>query len=115
VLAIVSIFKYTWRMSENKRVIPAEAVEAAFKDESANPKRAISPSEIYAILEAAAPHLLATVSTAEELDALPHGSVIRSSHRHYWVAHKEDGEGGNQGWAAAGTSRTPTDLASLAG
>jgi hypothetical protein len=52
-----------------------------------------------------------TITTAAELDALPHGSVIRSSHRHYWVAHKEDGEGGNQGWAAAGTSRIPTDLA----
>jgi len=51
-----------------------------------------------------------TITTAEELHALGHGSVIRSEQRHYWVAHKEDGEGGNQGWAAAGTSRIPTDL-----
>jgi len=37
--------------------ISHEAVEAAYHDESANPRRAISPAEIYAILEAAAPHL----------------------------------------------------------
>jgi len=51
-----------------------------------------------------------TITTTEELDALEHGSVIRSEQRHYWVAHKEDGEGGNQGWAAAGTSRIPANL-----
>lgn len=50
------------------------------------------------------------ITTKEELEALAHGSVIRSDHRHYWVAHKEDGEGGNQGWAAAGTGRIPSDL-----
>lgn len=43
-----------------------------------------------------------TVTTVEELDALGHGAVIRSEHRHYWVAHKEDGMGANQGWAVAG-------------
>ena len=51
-----------------------------------------------------------TITTTEELDTLGHGSVIRSEHRHYWVAHKEDGMDGNQGWAATGTGRIPADL-----
>lgn len=54
-----------------------------------------------------------TITTAEELAALGHGSVIRSEHRHYWVAHKEDGMGADQGWAAAGGSAlTSRDLTS---
>ena len=43
-----------------------------------------------------------TVTTMEELEVLGHGAVIRSEHRHYWVAHKEDGMGPDQGWAVAG-------------
>lgn len=64
--------------------------------------------------EAMAEHMIAagyrkprTITTREELEALGYGSVIRSEHRHYWVAHKEDGAEGNQGWAAAGTSGIP--------
>ena len=47
------------------------------------------------------------VTTLEELGNLPHGSVIRSSHHQYWVAHKEDDGCTDQSWAAAGTGRTP--------
>lgn len=51
-----------------------------------------------------------TITTAEELDALILGTVIRSEHRHYLVAHKEDGDAGRHGWAAAGTGQIPVDL-----
>lgn len=64
-------------------------------------------SHVAASLSAAGYSRPRIITTIEELQALPHGSVIRSEHRHYWVAHKEDGEGGNQGWAAAGTGTIP--------
>ena len=53
-----------------------------------------------------------TISTLEELYELGLGSVIRSEKVHYLVAHKEDGDAGRHGWAAAGTSQIPVDLSS---
>lgn len=53
--------KHEWNYSPARmrfQVIPEDAVEAAWSDDSANPRRAISRAEIWAILEAAAPHML---------------------------------------------------------
>jgi len=53
-----------------------------------------------------------TITTIEQLYELGLGSVIRSEKVHYLVAHKEDGDAGRHGWAAAGTSQIPVDLSS---
>jgi len=70
------------------------------------------PNEVYAARTADAilaagyskPHQVTTIG---ELNKLPHGSVIRSSHHQFWVAHKEDNGRGDQSWAAAGTGQIP--------
>lgn len=63
-------------------VIPAQAVEAAdaaYRNTVPTGDGSYQHRAIRAALEAAAPHMMATVTTAEELDALPVGSVVRTA------------------------------------
>jgi len=68
-------------------VIPKAAVEAAWGDEGANPKRAISRGEIWAILEAAEPYMLAEAAACAHYFTLRPGWWRHRKSWMRWVCH----------------------------
>jgi len=86
--------------------LPEERLKADF------PARAEYALHIAKELRASGYQKPRTITTIEELYELGLGSVVRSEKVHYLVAHKEDGDAGRHGWAAAGTSQIPVDLSS---
>ena len=73
-------------------MIPEAAVEAAFRAVwGPNPGNPLDQADAHLLkqlrtaLEAAAPHMLAVVSTEEALDALPVGSIVLSDAYRYMV------------------------------
>lgn len=64
--AVDAAAKIVYRTSGRKRVMSYEQARPTCRDEARE------------ILEAAAPHLQPTVTTVEELDALPEGAMVRT-------------------------------------
>jgi len=87
-----------------RQVIPAGAVEAALRAWHKWPDGVSAKEQARNILEAAAPHMLATVDTREELEALWLGSVVFSEGTAYQRY-------GNDDWTGEGRSFDGSQIA----